>query len=306
MEFHSLQRGVRHACGALLLTLAAAPGFAAELLKPFVLAEPAGESVAAAEQAVKEKLKGAGLEVVGAFDPYGDDTARVIGVTSPALKEAAARHAFGGFGGVIRVAVTANQGAVEVSYLNPEYVGHAYHIGDLTPLTEQLKKALGAKEPFGAKGLEREALEKYHYMMFMPSFSDEEIVGHYNSHEDAVARVSRALADPRSDMKVAWKVKINDNQTLFGVSLVGGKWEGGRIPEIMKKIDTGTPRSTASLPWELLVTGSELAYLPGKYRIALMFPDLTMGTFMQISEVPDQMADSAAEVAKIAEESQQK
>jgi len=303
MQTFSLPQAVRRSAGALLLCLAAAPGFAEELLKPFVLAEPAGDSVSAAATAVKEKLKSAGLELVGEFAPYGDDKAMVIGITNPLLKESASRHAFGGFGAVIRVAVTENQGKIEVSYLNPEYVGHAYHIGDLKPLGDQIAKALGGKETFGAKGMDKASLEKYHYMMLMPSFSDEEIVGHFRSHEDALARVARALKDKRSDMQLVWTVKVNENQTLMGVNLVGGKWEGSRIKEIMDKLDTSVPRSTAALPWELLVTGSELAYLPGKYRIALMFPDLTMGTFMQISEVPDQMADSAYEVAKSAEES---
>ena len=67
----------------------------------------------------------------------------------------------------------------------------------------------------------------------------------------------------------------------------------------MDKIDIGTPKATPALPWEFLVTGKELVYLPGKYRIAIMFPDLTMGTFMQISEVPDNMAESAANFAKL-------
>ena len=69
--------------------------------------------------------------------------------------------------------------------------------------------------------------------------------------------------------------------------------------KIMQTLDTATPKSTASLPWELLVAGDEVIYLPGKYRIAIMFPDLTMGTFMKIAEVPDDMAESADKLAEL-------
>lgn len=280
------------------LSLIATAG-AEETYKPFVSAAPAGTTVAEASAAVVEKLKAAGLEVVGQYQPYADGSATVIGVTSAAMREAAARHAFGGFGAVLRVAVTDNKGAIEVSYVNPDYVARAYHIGGLDGIAAQMRGVLGGGASFGAKGLSAAELEKYHYMMFMPAFTDTEIIAEFGSNEEAVAKVAQALADPQSDMSAVWQVKINDNQTVFGVRLHRGKWQG-RMKEIMGKIDVDTPRSTASLPWEMLVTGNVLAYLPGKYRIAVMFPDLSMGTFMQISDIPDNMAESAEKLAKLA------
>jgi hypothetical protein len=69
---------------------------------------------------------------------------------------------------------------------------------------------------------------------------------------------------------------------------------------IMDKIDISTPKSSAALPWEILVSGNDVYYLPGKYRIALMFPDLTMQQFLKISNVPDMMERSAEEVVALA------
>jgi len=292
-----LLRGLTSVLFALSLMATASAG---ETYMPFVSAASVGTTVEEAAAAVVGKLEGAGFDVVGQYSPYVDGSAAVIGVTNQALKEAAGRHAFGGFGAVLRVAVTDNNGAIEVSYVNPQYMGRAYHIGELDEVAAQMRAALGGGEAFGAKGLTADDLEKYHYMMFMPSFADREVIAEFGSNEEAVVKVAQALLDPRSDMSAIWQVRINDNQTLFGVQLQRGKWDG-KMKEIMSKIDVGNPKSTASLPWELLVTGNGLAYLPGKYRIALMFPDLSMGTFMQISDIPDNMAESADKLARIAQ-----
>jgi hypothetical protein len=81
--------------------------------------------------------------------------------------------------------------------------------------------------------------------------------------------------------------------------LDGGPWRG-QIKGIMDKIDIATPKSSAALPWEILVSGKDVYYLPGKYRIALMFPDLTMQQFLKISNVPDMMERSAEELVTLA------
>ena len=125
------------------------------------------------------------------------------------------------------------------------------------------------------------------------------MIARFASHAQALRKVEQALGEPKSDMSPVWKVKVSADQTLYGVQLHRGKWAKDRIKKIMDTLDTQTPKSTASLPWELLVTGKELVYLPGKYRIAVMFPDLTMGTFMKIAEVPEDMAESADGLADI-------
>ncbi|MGD2083560.1 MAG: hypothetical protein PVF91_11360 [Chromatiales bacterium] len=281
------------------LGLLGAGAAAAETYKPFVLADPAGDTVQTAADNVAERLKAAGLEVLGRYQPYPDGSAVIFGVTSDSLRKAAGSDPYGGFGAVVRVAVTDNAGDIEVTYVNPVYMGYAYHIGDLSGPAEEFSSALGNRGTFGAQGLSAEELEKYHYMMFMPYFKDRRVIARFGSHDEALSKVMKALDDRQSDMSPVWTLTLDEKQTLVGVSLDRGVWADGRIAEIMQKIDTGTPRSTASLPWELLISGDELVYLPGKYRIAVMFPDLTMGTFMQISDVPDDMAASAAELHDI-------
>lgn len=285
---------------ALLASFWCATAWAADTYRPFVAATTNGATVAEAAANATAALEAAGFEVVGQYEPYGDGKAVVIGVTNAELKKAAASNEFGGFGGVLRAAVTDNAGAIEVSYVNPVYLGYAYKLGDLSAIGAQMKEALGDGEEFGAKGLTQGKLDDYHYMMFMPYFTDKRVIARFSDHAAALHKVAVAFKHPDSDMTPVWEVKISDDQTLYGVQLHRGKWEGA-IEQIMKKIDVGTPKSTAALPWELLVTGDKLVYLPGKFRIAVMFPDLPMGTFMQISNVPDDMDASAEELAKLAE-----
>jgi len=285
------------ACAALL---ALAGGVQAEeTYQPFVAATLGGTSVQGVTQSVVKTLQAHGLEVVGQYSPYPDDSAMIVGVTSPTLRKAAASEQYGGFGGVVRAAVTNNKGVIEVSYVNPTYMGYAYQIGDLKTASDELAKALGRKQTFGAKGLTAKELGGYHYMMFMPYFNDRKVISRFGSHEEGVRKVEAALKDPKSDMSAIWQVKLGPDQTLFGVQLHRGQWSNDRIKKTMETLDTGSPKATASLPWELLVTGKELVYLPGKFRIAIMFPDLTMGTFMKIAEVPDDMAESADKLADI-------
>jgi hypothetical protein len=57
-------------------------------------------------------------------------------------------------------------------------------------------------------------------------------------------------------------------------------------------------RHTAHLPYGLLVSGDAAYALAGKFRIALAFPDLGMGTFMKISGAPNAIRDSLGSVAQ--------
>jgi hypothetical protein len=55
----------------------------------------------------------------------------------------------------------------------------------------------------------------------------------------------------------------------------------------MSAIDTDDLRHSAHLPYEVLVSGKHVYMLHGKFRIAQSFPDLGMGSFMNISAAPD-------------------
>jgi hypothetical protein len=68
----------------------------------------------------------------------------------------------------------------------------------------------------------------------------------------------------------------------------------------MSEIDFKEIRSTAHLPYEMLVTDDEVEALHARFRIAINFPDLSMmgsNSFMNIMPTPDAIKASLTEAA---------
>ena len=65
----------------------------------------------------------------------------------------------------------------------------------------------------------------------------------------------------------------------------------------MATTDVDAIKHAPHLPYEMLVSDGKVYTLHGKFRIAQSFPDLTMGTFMQISDAPDGIEESLEAVA---------
>lgn len=114
------------------------------------------------------KLKANGFEIAGEYTPY--EETKIIVITSKKLQAEAAKSDKGGYGAVMRVAITTNL----VSYTTPAYWANAYRMkSELPDVAANLKEALGAKDTFGSeKGLTKKKLRKYHYMKMMPYFDD--------------------------------------------------------------------------------------------------------------------------------------
>jgi len=64
---------------------------------------------------------------------------------------------------------------------------------------------------------------------------------------------------------------------------------------IMTEIDFKETRSTAHLPYEVLVNGGDIEALHARFRIAMNFPDLSMmgaNSFMNIMPSPDAIKEA--------------
>lgn len=257
---------------------------AATPLHPYVLGSPMTGELAEVEGEVRAALVEAGFEVVGGYSPY--DGAQVVVVTHPELLSAAAGSEMGGFAAALRVGVTDNEGTIEVSYSNPAWVAGICRLqADLAPVSKALEAALGRVREFGSKkGKEATALRKYHYMAFMPYFDDPVELASHSDHDQAVQAVEAGLAAGKAGTSKVYRIDLpGKDEVLFGVALAEGE---GADSAVMAVTDTGDPKHTAHLPYELLVSGSHVYTLHGKFRIAQSFPDLGMGTFMKISGAP--------------------
>ncbi len=276
----------------VMVAFAATAQAASDRLKPFLLSEVTSGDVAQVLSSVEQKLSEAGFDIVGSYSPY--EGATILGVTSDALRSAAAQSEFGGYAVVQRVALTRLNGEVQVSYTNPTYMSHAYRMNsDLAEVTAALEQALGNAGAFGPdEGLTPEKVRKYHYMFGMPYFDDAIELAKHDSYEAAVAAVEKSLKETKGTSR-AWRVDVpGKEETVFGVGMVKGK-DGNKYaddPYIMSEIDFKDLRSTAHLPYEVLVSGNRVYTLPAEFRIAINFPDLKMmgsNSFMNIMETPD-------------------
>ena len=270
--------------------LSAGSALADDILMPFVFAGNQSGDVATVAANVKSKLKGAGFEVVGEYSPY--DGAEVIVVTSEAQKAHAAKSDFGGYGAIDRIAITKNGDNVEVSYTNPVYMAAAYRMDtDMADIRAQLEGALGAEMDYGSeKNLTAKDLREYHYTVMMEYFDDPSVLAEYDSQAEAVKAVEDSLAAGLGATAMVYRVDIpGKDETVFGVALKGTDADDCSGDEfIMSRIDKGTPRSTAHLPYEIVVTDGTARALFARFRIAINWPHLPMmasetgATFMNI------------------------
>jgi hypothetical protein len=261
-----------------------------DILMPFVLAGTSNGDVASVSSEVKSKLTGAGFEVVGEYSPYAD--ADIIVVTNDALKNHAAKSEFGAYGAMVRVAVTKNGDSTEVAYTNPVYMAAAYRMAsDLSDIRAQVEGALGAEKDFGSeKNLTADDLRKFHYTVMMEYFDDPSTLAEYDSQAEAVKAVEAALAAGKGATSKVYRIDIpGKDETVFGVALKGKDADDCSGDEfVMSRIDKSTPRHTAHLPYEIVVSDGTAYALFARFRIAINWPHLPMvasatgATFMNI------------------------
>ena len=267
-----MHKVVKQLCiSGALLALSFGSALADETLKPFVLAYETTGDIQAVASNVKSKVQAAGFEVVGTYSPY--DGAIVIAITNDKLKKAAASSEFGGYEAGQRVSVTKVGDDVQVSYTNPVYLANAYRIEDTSSASAalaSLKSALGDKQEYGSgdKQLSAGDLRKYHYMFGMEYFDDPSELAEYDSQEEAIAAVEEGLAKGRGGATKVYRIDIpGKDETVFGVALTDSGCSGDEY--IMSRVDKGDIRSTAHLPYEILVSDGNVYALYARFRIAI-------------------------------------
>ncbi len=282
---------------SLILVLSVITIVNSQTLKPYILGSTCSKSMSDVKVMAIAGLEKAGFTVVGEYMPVEDANRWMIIVSHPALDKAVKSVGeLTGFASTLRLALTKEGDVINLTYTNPVYWGNAYFREDFDKVAagyitveSAFKKAvanIGSAKgtQFGSeKGLKPGDLRKYHYMFGMPYFDDTKELADFDSHDEAVAKIESSLRLGKPGVKLVYKHNVPGTKlTLFGLALSGETGEGS----FMLKIDLGTPKHTAFLPYELLVMDDEVHMLHGRYRIALSFPDLTMGTFTKIMSSP--------------------
>ncbi len=281
----------------------------AQALNPYILGATSSNSVTDLQSVVSDALSNNGLKVVGSYMPAADKNRMVIIVSHTELTKAVQTvGGLTGFATTLRVGITLEGSVTNISYTNPVYWGNAYFRDDFSKVTSNYDAVTKAFETamksldgykgtsFGSKkGIDTNDLHDYHYMMAMPYFDDTEELKEFDSYKEAVAKIDANLKAGVPNAKLVYKVNIpGKNLTVYGIALSGENGESKFLP----KIDISSPKHTAFLPYEILVMGDEVHMLHGRFRIAVSFPDLTMGTFTKIMSTPGEIEDMMEKIVE--------
>lgn len=231
------------------------------------------------EAQLVSKLKSNGFEVVGRHEFQGNP---IIVATNSELKKMAS--------GKMRGFIAAwhfliNKKDKTVTTRNPAYFLRAmlqsdYKSGAEESLQKSLKSILGELKP-SKDQLEQDDLAGYHFMMAMPYYED--------MLEVAQADNEKLNEKISAHSNVVYKIQ-GSNYNLYGVRL-SEKTEG-----FINKL--GVEDRSLVLPYAVLVQNGKAWMLHAKYYLALSFPQLSLGQFMVISNIPDDIEDEIEKMFK--------
>ncbi|MBC8258663.1 MAG: hypothetical protein H8E38_06600 [SAR324 cluster bacterium] len=283
---------------------------AAEGLQPYLLFGDSGQTVTETNKSLSTALSATGFEVLGEYSPAESAERSVLVISHPELLSAlAALRPSAGFFSAIRIGLISVNGQTLISLQNPEYWGNAYLQDEYTKI-ESVVNSLKLKisniildtfpsatqtSGYGSsQNFTQDDLREYHYMFGMPYFEDNVLLGEFGSHLEAVAAIEKNLKTSTTCSKVFVRDLPGKEVRLYGIALKGETGEGQFVPII----DIGEQKHVTFLPYELLVTGKQVYMLHGRFRIALSFPDLTMGTFSKIMSTPGEIEDLLSSLTK--------
>ncbi len=267
-------------------------------LSPYIKVGELTESMSSAYSKVVSALNSNDFTVLGTYNPSGKSSLQVVAFTRTDLKNKAVQIIDrGALAAIFKIGLVQNEGKVTVSYTNPDYILRAYLMDNYVTFqsvfqkfSKDLKTAMtpigNEFTPFGG-AVKADKLKKYHYKMAMPYFTDPVELNEYNSFAEGLRIIESNLKLKLGNTLMVYKLVYPDKEVaVFGVGLQN-KDEGE--PNFLGKIGED---HAAALPYEIILQGNKATMLHGRYRIALHWPDLTMGKFMKIMSTPGDIKDT--------------
>jgi hypothetical protein len=257
----------------------------ANSFKPYVLAD--ANKAASDVRGLQEQLKNSGFEVLGVFSPAKDYT--TVAFTHADLKKEAAMTDVP-MGAVLRASLYKN----EVSYCDAHYWSYASNLKGKAAdkVAELLQATFGKKDTFGcAKGKTEKSLRNFQYTMGMPRLKDVDMLGTFDSFREARDAIDHGIS-ATSDVEQVYALDLDKKTRVIGLAMKEGK---GSDSTVLGVTDTGKgPKMGGNYgPYELFIRDGKVFTTKGRFRIAVAFPDLSMGTFMKIVSAPGAILENA-------------
>jgi uncharacterized protein (DUF302 family) len=276
----------------------------AQDLSPYIKVGESTKSIQQVSEEVKDALESNSFSILGTYHPEGKENLKVLVFTNTELKNTVIKVTDrGALAAAFKVGFVEKDGKVSISYTNPDYILRAY-LGNnynsfsntFEKFSKDVKAALSAIgnefKPFGGN-VDADKLAKYHYKIMMPYFTDPVELNEYTSFEEGLKTIQNNLNANKGNTVEVYKIVYPDKKVaVFGIGLKSKEdGESAFLPTIGED-------HIAAMPYEIILQGKEVTMLHGKYRIALHWPDLTMGTFMKIMSTPGDIEDTLEEVCK--------
>lgn len=241
---------------------------------------------------VQTALEKEGFKVIGSYSPEDKSTLKVMAYTREDLQMTTLKiKDRGALASALKVAFKTTSTGTTITYLNPLYLFNAYlrdefpkYEDELNIIAEDVERALSAlgseNRPFGGS-VKISELRDYRYKALMPKFEDKVILKNFSSFDEGVRIIETNLNAGKGNTKFIFKeVFKTEKVAVFGVGLLDSKTgEGHFLPIIGEE-------HIAAMPYEIILQDKQATMLHGRFRIALHWPDLTMGTFMKIMSTP--------------------
>ncbi|MDE5418973.1 hypothetical protein L3049_13285 [Labilibaculum sp. DW002] len=272
-------------------------------LSPFFTVGTSNSEITDLINTVKEGLVGQDFNIIGEYHPEKNKDLYVVCLTRPDLRKLCLESEDrGALASVLKIGMVKKANEVTISMINPDYMFCAYLSNydsqkeAYTKITDDLKKSLlkigNDFTPFGGE-LSANAIKKYHYKMMMPYFKDPVELNQFNTFEEGLATIRKNLKDEKGKTKLIYEQLFEDQKiAVFGIGLLDPEdGEKEFLPIIGED-------HIAAMPYEIILQGKEATMLHGKYRFALYWPELTMGTFMKIMSTPGNVEEFMESVTK--------
>ncbi len=273
-------------------------GISAQELSPYILVGESSNTLNETEQKVTNALKASGFEILGQYNPENNQTLKVIVYSRKDLQQISLKvKDRGALAAALKVGLKADGPGTTISYLNPEYLFQAYlrdsyddHKVGLIKVSSDVKQALsplGNKNTGFGGSMTAEDLREYHYKIMMPYFTDPVELKEFSSFEEGVKTIENNLKSQKGATKMVYSLTFSDQKVaVFGIAFLDEeKGEKQFLPIIGED-------HLAAMPYEIIIQGKKATMLHGRYRLALHWPELTMGTFMKIRSTPGDYKDA--------------
>jgi hypothetical protein len=273
-------------------------------LAPYIKVGESNETIQQVSDKIIHTLKDNSFTILGTYNPSNKSSLHIIAFTRDDLKNTVVKVIDrGALAAVFKIGLVQKNGKVTISYTNPDYILRAYLRDNYVTFKSTFEKfnsdlkttlsEIGNEfKPFG--GTEKaDKLKKYHYKIMMPYFSDPVTLNAFASFEEGLRIIEGNLKAKKGNTVEVYKlVYKSDKVAVFGVGLQSKEdGESYFLPKIGED-------HVAALPYEIILQGKKATMLHGKYRIALHWPELTMGTFMKIMSTPGDIEDTLEGLCK--------